>query len=61
MVKLGRMYQHNKTKSEYLIQNIGKMKTEGEWVQSVSYMNNTGDMYTRSMCDFNENFTLIIE
>lgn len=59
MVKLGRMYVHKRTKTEYLVQNIGRMKTQGVWVVSVSYMNSTGDMYTRNIKDFEERFTIV--
>ena len=59
MVKLGRMYAHKRTKTEYLVQSIGHMKTQGIWVVSVSYINSTGDMYTRNIKDFEDSFTIV--
>jgi hypothetical protein len=54
---LGQAIQHEKG-GIYHMKSLGQMKTNGEWVECISYQDiNTGDIYTRSTDNFNK-FTI---
>lgn len=59
--KKGDVFKYNLTDSNnfYIIIGIGLTKLDKDWVPTVTYQNEIGDIFTRTSCSFAENFSKV--
>ncbi len=55
---------HTQTEGRYIVTHVGKMKVDGTWFESVSYVpenRNDTNFYTRTVTDFNDEFEPVLD
>jgi hypothetical protein len=54
-------YRHIKTGNIYFAVGTGKVKIDGQWIDSMTYRNEAGDLFTRTLLDFEYKFEMVEE
>ncbi|CAL9972203.1 hypothetical protein VPHK567_0164 [Vibrio phage K567] len=50
--RVGTAIIHVKSGGEYVVLHVGKAKVNGEWVEAITYTNQNGEVFTRTVDDF---------